>query len=116
MSPPRARGGGRRRGRAGPDAAGAEHLVRSTSWNGVRRGDPVEVAATGIRSATWEFRSHVTNRRNGAEWVEVVGGRPGDRRIRTFPPERIYPASARRKASAAAEPPTLADAPQLPLG
>lgn len=67
--------------------------------------------------ATWEFHAHVVNRRNGTESVEVVGGRPGDRSVRSFEPDRIYPVSRRRSPSAgAAGGPSLADAPQLPLG
>jgi hypothetical protein len=72
-----------------------------------------------MRDATWEFRAHVVNTNNGTESVEVVGGRPGDRTIRSFGPERIYAAKGRRStnwARAAAGELSLADAPQLPLG
>lgn len=88
-------------------------LERSTSWSGVRAGDPVEVSGTRLRSASWTFLAHVRNGATGEEWVEVVGGRSGDRKLRSFRPEQVYPrhgrsATARRAAS-------LAEAPQLPL-
>ena len=72
-----------------------------------------------MRGATWEFRAHVRNRNNGAESVEVIGGRPGDRVIRSFEPGRIYAVTAAgRKRSAARATSgelSLAEAPQLPL-
>lgn len=78
------------------------------------------VRATGLRGATWEFRAHVRNLRNGTESVEVVGGRKGDRAIRSFAPDRIFPVTARRtvrrSADAPVDAPSLAEAPQLPLG
>ena len=67
----------------------SDHLERSTTWNGLRRGDPVVVSGLHLRGATWEFRAHVLNRHNGTESIEVVGGRPGDRTIRSFGPDRI---------------------------
>ena len=48
------------------------HLVRSERWNGLRPGDPVEVAGAAVRGATWRFQAHVRNTRNGAESVEVL--------------------------------------------
>lgn len=77
------------------------------------------VSGLAMRDATWEFRAHVVNTHNGTESVEVVGGRPGDRTIRTFGPERIYAAKGKRSmnwAKAAAGELPLAEAPQLPLG
>ncbi len=78
------------------------------------------VSGLSLRGATWEFRAHVRNTNNGTESVEVVGGRPGDRTVRSFEPERIFPVSAgRRGGRRGAAPdgvPSLADAPQLPLG
>jgi hypothetical protein len=93
--------------------------VRSEAWNGLRAGDPVVVAGVPMRGATWEFRAHVVNTNNGTESVEVVGGRPGDRTIRSFGPERIFAATGRSpkgSAKAVAGQLSLADAPQLPLG
>jgi hypothetical protein len=81
----------------------------------------VLVSGLGIRGAEWEFRSHVLNRHNGTESVEVVGGRPGERRIRSFTPGRIF-AVTRRSGSkgggdrAIAGQLSVAEAPRLPLG
>ncbi len=103
--------------RAARDAAG--HLERSESWNGLRAGDPVVVSGLGIRGATWEFRAHIVNRHNGTESVEVIGGRKGDRTIRSFGPERIFAVTGRRgagKGKGTTAELSLAEAPQLPLG
>ncbi len=99
----------------------AAHLERSETWNGLRAGDKVVVSGLGIRGATWEFRAHVLNRHNGSESVEVVGGRAGDRTVRSFEPERIYPVVGRkrsgtRSAASGGDQLSLAEAPQLPLG
>jgi hypothetical protein len=74
-----------------------------------------------IRGAEWRFRAHVRNRHNGTESIEVVGGRPGENKIRSFGPERIYAVTKKKGARASARAATdgelsLADAPQLPLG
>ena len=77
------------------------------------------VRGVAMRGATWEFRAHVVNTKNGTESVEVVGGRPGDRTIRSFGPERIFAATGKRSTSAAkavAGQLSLAEAPQLPFG
>jgi hypothetical protein len=100
------------------DEAGATHLVRSERWNGLRPGDPVRVADLPMRGASWQFRAHVHNLRNGHESVEVVGGRDGDRTVRSFAPGRIFPVGSRRSAKgggAGAPFPSLAEAPRLPL-
>jgi hypothetical protein len=103
-----------RRARAKPaETVTTGHLVRRVSWAGLRAGDPVSVAGTGIRSASWSFVAHVTNAVTGAEWVEVVGGGPGDRKLRSFGPERVFPPGAGR--TRAGGPASLADAPQLPF-
>lgn len=98
----------------------SEHLERAEAWNGLRSGDPVIVAGLHLRGATWEFRAHVVNRNNGDESIEVVGGRPGDRSIRSFGPERIFAVRNQRdragSGSAISGQLSLADAPQLPLG
>jgi hypothetical protein len=88
--------------------------VRSSGWSGIGPGDRVEVSGVGVRGATWEFVAHVRNSRTGDEWVEVVGGRPGDRKLRSFSPDRIFPHRARGSGGPAGA--SLADAPQLPLG
>ncbi len=66
-----------------------------------------------LRGATWTFVAHVRNVESGEEWVEVVGGRAGDRATRSFPPERVFPPASRPGASSQG---SFAEAPQLPFG
>ncbi len=104
--------------RAAIEAGG--HLERSESWNGLRRGDPVIVSGLRIRGAQWEFRARVLNHKNGTESIEVVGGREGDRTVRSFGPERIFAVTG-KKGGGDTDKSTvgrlsLAEAPQLPLG
>ena len=94
-----------------PSAADVADLRRSTRWAGLRPGDPVQVDGTRLRGASWEFVAHVTNGETGEVWVEVVGGRAGDRAVRSFRPDQLYAATARPGRDA-----SLADAPGLPLG
>ena len=101
-----ARGGRRRAAPAVP-----EHLQRSDRWNGLRRGDPVEIDGVAGRGLTWRFQAHVRNTRNGTEAVEVLGGRPGQQHVRSFRPDQVYPVGGRHRGA-----PSLDDAPQLPLG
>ena len=63
------------------------------------------------RGARWRFRAHVRNTRNGAESVEVGGGGPGEHHVRSFLPDQVFPVGGRRRNA-----PSLAEAPQLPLG
>ena len=100
-------GEGRRAGHAAP------RLVRSAQWAGVRAGDPVGVSGVRARSATWTFLAHVRNERTGEEWVEVAGGRPGARAVRSFAPGRIVPPGGSPGGSGGG--PSLADAPRLPI-
>ncbi len=78
----------------------------------------------------------MVNTDTGDEWIEVVGGKPGDRSVRSFRPDRVFPyqgldqagqvrgsggarsaRSARGARSAGRhQMPSLADAPQLDLG
>lgn len=78
------------------------------------------VSGLSLRGATWEFRAHVVNTHNGTESIEVVGGRPGDRSIRSFGPERIFAVTGSGRKRSSGRAPTgelsLAEAPQLPLG
>ncbi len=69
------------------------------------------------RSMSWEFRAQVVNERNGSESIEVVGGRPGDRKVRSFAPDRVYAVTrrGRGRAGAARTQLSLADEPQLPF-
>jgi len=79
----------------------------------MHKGDAVEVSDTRLRSATWQFVAHVRNVATGDEWIEVVGGRSGDRKLRSFPPSRVFaPTTKSRRRDA---PVSLADAPRLPL-
>jgi len=86
-------------------------LHRNTRWAGLRPGDPVLVTGTRLRGASWSFVAQVANAETGEVWVEVVGGRSGDRAVRSFRPDQIYAASAKPGRD-----PSLADAPGLPLG
>jgi hypothetical protein len=98
------------------------HIHRSGTWHGLKEGDPVVIDGVRLRGATWVFRAHVVNERNGTESVEVVGGRKGDRAIRSFDPGRVYPVTGRRSRSGRPGPAATAtglsldQAPQLPLG
>lgn len=85
-------------------------LRRCTRWAGLQAGDPVRVAGA-TRNSSWFFVAHVANAATGEEWVEVVGGRSGDRAVRSFRTELIYAPSARPGRD-----PSLAEAPGLPLG
>jgi hypothetical protein len=86
-------------------------LRRNTRWAGLRPGDPVQVDGTRLRGAYWEFVAHVTNGETDEVWVEVVGGRAGDRAVRSFRPDQLYALTARPGRD-----PSLDDAPGLPLG
>jgi hypothetical protein len=86
-------------------------LRRNTRWAGLRPGDPVQVDGTRLRGASWEFVAHVTNGETDEVWVEVVGGRAGDRAVRSFRPDQLYAPTARPGRD-----PSLDDAPGLPLG
>ena len=85
-------------------------LQRNTSWAGLAPGDPVVVDGVRMRGASWSFLAQVANTETGEVWVEVVGGRAGDRAVRSFRPDQIYAASAKPGRD-----PSLADAPGLPL-
>lgn len=87
-----------------------DHLERHALWNGLRPGDPVDIAGPTARGASWRFQAFVRNTRNGAESVEVVGGGPGEHHVRSFLPEQVFPPGARQQGR-----PSLADAPQLPF-
>jgi hypothetical protein len=92
----------------------SSNLRRAATWAGVRAGDSVEVSGTRMRSAKWEFVAHVRNVATGDEWIDVVGGRSGDRVLRSFPPDRVFAPVPKQKKRVQRS--SLADAPQLPLG
>lgn len=85
-------------------------LRRTAHWAGLAPGDPVVVAGTRMRGASWSFIAHVANEETGETWVEVVGGRGGDRAVRSFRPDQIY-----ARSSKPGRDPSLAEAPGLPL-
>jgi len=91
----------------------ATHLQRQDSWAGVGEGDQVDVLDARERGATWRFVAHVTNLETGAEWTEVVGGRTGEQRRRSFRPEQLYPYRTIR--AGVPTKPSLCDAPRLAL-
>lgn len=94
-------------------ASQAGALTRTEQWAGLKPGDAVEVRGTRLRSASWSFMAHVANPATNQEWVEVVGGKSGDRKVRSFRPEQVFPY---RGAKHRGEVASLADSPQLPFG
>src|ERR1019366_2826677 len=88
-------------------------VERHDRWSGVHAGDRVDVLAVRERRASWSFVAHVTNLVSGESWVEVVGGRAGDPRRRSFRPEQLYPYRSIR--GGAPTTPPLCDAPLLSL-
>lgn len=99
-------------------AEAASHLHRHETWNGLQAGDPVRIEGVRGRGMTWEFRARVVNERNGSESIEVVGGRLGDRKVRSFAPDRVFAVTgrARGRSPGARAQLSLADEPQLPFG
>lgn len=93
--------------------ASASHLERSDAWAGLKTGDPVDVLDDRERGASWRFVACVTNLATGDRWVEVVGGRGGDQRRRSFRVDQLYPHRSVRGGVATVAP--LLDAPRLPL-
>ena len=79
----------------------------------MNHGDAVVVDGVKERRQHWVFLAHVLNEETGDEWVEVRGGRVGEAKGRSFRPELIYPAGARRGARLVGQ--SLAIAPQLPI-
>lgn len=79
----------------------------------MQAGDAVDVLDPREKGATWRFEAHVANATTGEEWVEVVGGRRGDARRRSFRVEQIFASGALRTGPS---PAPLVDAPRLPLG
>ncbi|HEY1825073.1 MAG TPA: hypothetical protein VGG21_03835 [Acidimicrobiales bacterium] len=100
--------------KAKPAVVRRGQIVRSRAWNGVCEGDAVLVNAPRERRQSWIFVAHVLNESSGDEWVEVRGGRQGEAKGRSFVPELIFPACARKGTKI--EGLSLARAPQLPLG
>jgi hypothetical protein len=82
---------------------------RHKSWAGVTAGDRVEIDDPRAKRATFEFVAFVEHLTNGETWIEVVGGRRGDRKLWSFRPDQVFPYSKK------AEQPSLDSAPQLPF-
>ncbi|MBW4030856.1 MAG: hypothetical protein HIU57_09350 [Acidobacteria bacterium] len=89
------------------------HLVRSTKWAGLSTGDVVVIDGVKERRQSWVFVAHVTNAMSGEQWIEVRGGRQGEAKGRSFRPELVYPATAKKGGRIVGQ--SLADAPQLPF-
>ena len=85
-------------------------LRRTASWSGLKAGDAVEVDDPRVQRATFEFVALVENLATGDSWVEVVGGKRGDRKLRSFRPDQIFAPGARGRG------PSLELAPRLDLG
>jgi hypothetical protein len=94
-------------------AAGPTHLVREEAWAGVKEGEQVDVLDARATRASWRFEAFVTNTESGESWVEVIGGRAGEERRRSFRPEQLYPSGSIRAGTPTAAP--LCDAPRLAL-
>ena len=89
------------------------HLVRTLHWHGVRTGDAVIVDGAKERRQRWVFVAHLRNEVSNEEWIEVRGGRTGEAKSRSFAPETIFPANAKKGAHLRGL--SLAQAPQLEL-
>ena len=96
-----------------PEVSRQGHLVRTLHWHGVRTGDPVIVDGAKERRQRWVFVAHVRNEVSNEEWIEVRGGRTGEAKSRSFAPEAIFPANAKKGAHLRGL--SLAQAPQLEL-
>ncbi len=96
-----------------PTVSRQGNLVRTTNWAGVTYGDAVIVDGVKERRQSWVFVAHVFNEATNEEWIDVRGGRTGEAKGRSFRPELIYPASAKKGPRLVGLP--LAIAPQLPI-
>ncbi len=95
-----------------PSTASRTSGARDVSWAGLQPGDPVDVLDPRERGATWRFEAFVTNDA-GDSWVEVVGGRRGEARRRSFRPEQVFPVGTVHGSTARTA--SLDVAPQFPL-
>jgi len=80
---------------------------RSTSWAGLRAGDPVSIDDARARRGSFEFVAFVEHLENGQSWVEVVGGKRGDRKLWSFRPEQVFRPGAKGQGLSLAEEPGL---------
>jgi hypothetical protein len=88
-------------------------LQRQLAWSGLSAGDAVDVLDARERGATWRFEAHVSNPRTDESWIEVIGGRRGDERRRSFRPEQVFPAGSLKHGAPTRA--SLLDAPRLSL-
>ncbi len=88
-------------------------MRRELTWCGLRPGDAVVVNTAKERRHTYEFVAYGINVATGDEWVELRGGRAGEEKYRSFRPELIHAASARKGGQVTGPP--LIDAPRLPF-
>ena len=84
-------------------------IVRQATWAGLRAGDRVEIDDPRARRGSFEFVAYVVNAASGASWVEVVGGKRGDRKLWSFRPELVFAPGTLGRG------PSLEAAPRLPL-
>ena len=87
--------------------------MRSTKWAGLSTGDVVVIDGAKELRQSWVFVAHVTNAISGEEWIEVRGGRHGEAKGRSFRPELVFPATAKKGGRVVGQ--SLANAPQLPF-
>ena len=88
---------------------GASHNVRQSTWSGLRAGDRVEIDDPRARRGVFEFVAFVQNSATKASWVEVVGGKRGDRKLWSFRPDQVFAPGDKGKG------PSLEEAPRLPF-
>lgn len=67
---------------------------RTREWNGLVTGDKCKVSGT--TRSRWEFVAYCTSP-NGAEYVEVKGGKAGHVLLRAFAPERVTTIPVKKK-------------------
>jgi len=91
------------------DRAGESNVVRHETWAGLRPGDKVEIDDRRARRGTYFFLAYVEHRSNGTRWVDVVGGRNGDRKLWSFRPDQVFASGELARGI------SLEQAPKLPL-
>jgi hypothetical protein len=91
------------------DEASASKVVRHDTWAGLRVGDEVEIKDRRARRGRFYFLAYVEHRSNGTRWVDVVGGRNGDRKLWSFLPDQVFASGESARGV------SLEHAPRLPL-
>lgn len=99
--------------RRGKTPAAESKFVRLASWSGLHEGDAVVVDSDRDRRGQFVFVAYVENKATGDAWIEVRGGKKGEAKTRSFLPEQIFPAGARKGGKIVK--PSIVDSPQLPL-